>query len=148
MSFRLILVLVLSLTAMQCQDICSFLKPNGKYEGTGVYKYQYSFKSGGYYMFNKNGTEWQFDIFGDTVKEFENKTRTFDPSIVKRFGVRYSIPDVLIFETVYDKFHYNCYVQKEVILDTNSMILIIFSQRMSNELSVWAQNRKELQINT
>ena len=108
-----ILVLVLTLNAIQCLDICSFLKPSGKYVGTGVYKYYYNHSSGGYYIFNTNGTELRFDFDGYTAIE-TNETQNFNPMIVKRFGVYFRFRLISGFISGFN----NCFIKQSVKLLT------------------------------
>ena len=109
------LALVLSLNSIESQELCSFLKPNGTYEGLGVYK-SYKTESHGYYLYNRYGTEWKFNFDRNNVSMFANETRTFDPMIIKWFGIHYqTIGTFPLFKRT--TIAYNCHIRSSVILN-------------------------------
>ena len=105
-----IFILVLSLNSIESQELCSFLKPKGTYEGLGVYK-SYT-QTDSYYFYNRYGTEWKFNFDQNEVSMFANETQTFDPSTTN-FGVKYDIieggPSKVL--------SYNCFIRLPVILN-------------------------------
>ena len=88
-----ILIFALSLTSIRCEDWCSLIKPNGSYEGLGMYRhFKVNTKElGTYHMYNRAGTEWMFEIdYSDnqySLKMKENSTKESDQKdVVLRYG--------------------------------------------------------------
>ena len=85
----------LRLTSVECEDWCSLIKPNGTYEGLGMYRH-FGVKDkgfGSYVMYNRAGTQWMFGIRNTTdrheidLEMIDNSTKQWNHmNVVHRFG--------------------------------------------------------------
>ena len=94
MSSFAILLFIICLPVILCQDLCQLIAPNGHYKGLGIY--QLWDMSGGkwvYWMYNKQGLEWKVVINASDAKnlifvnDYDSK-REMNINIEQRFGVK------------------------------------------------------------
>ena len=100
---------VFILNFIECQDICSFLKPNGTFNGIQVYKW-YSNSGYTYRMFNSEGTDWEFHYDNDnnTISADINTLSNDSIGLTKRFFIE-------AINQNNDKQYFNCFVKQSVI---------------------------------
>ena len=123
-----LLILLLVTFSIDCQnqtqDMCPIIKPNGNYEGLGIYRGYYWDKrriTSDYVMYNRAGSQWLFGVtFDEMTRSFDIKMiansvhTTQHREVVHRFSTYHTMSSLYM----------DCWVEKAVkLLNYNKLLL-------------------------
>ena len=100
----LLLIILQSLSSVLCLN-CSYVKESN---GMGVYVRRDRNGGQSYWIYDRNGSEWQFHLEEKNgqmgIKEFEDEIFSYDRNIINRFS------NYVIYKTLGPGSTYNCHV--------------------------------------